>query len=112
MSLAPGDLDKLNSALVSWSREHPQHSNQPLVSPLNMRPNVQIHFPESDGVSYIDCANTMAQIDAKQGIDVLTSVGDLDFDVFMSRARTTSVQGLTIHYLSRYDLKQTEKPRK
>jgi hypothetical protein len=54
----------------------------------------------------------MAQIDAKQGIDVLTSVGDLDFDVFMSRARTTSVQGLTIHYLSRYDLKQTEKPRK
>jgi hypothetical protein len=107
--LAPDNRKRLEQALVSWSRQHPQHTNRPLTPPLNLRPNIQVHFPESDGVRYIDRAKKMAQVDANQGIDVLTSLGDLDFADAMSRAGTISIESLTLNYLGQDDLKRTRK---
>jgi hypothetical protein len=106
VSLAPGDRKSLEAALANWSRLHPQHTNQPLVPPLNLRPNVQIHFPETDGVFYLDRSDRMAQVDAEQGVDVLTSLGDLEFDLAMSRAEMATVEGLTVNYLGSDDLER------
>jgi hypothetical protein len=48
----------------------------------------------------------MAQVDAEQGVDVLTSLGDLEFDLAMSRAEMATVEGLTVNYLGSDDLER------
>lgn len=80
------DNPGLSRALIAWIKDHRQHSSINVAKPLELTPNLQIHFPESDGVCFRNEDNEICSIDAADGIDVLTSVGSFEFDEFYARA--------------------------
>ena len=80
------DIPALEPAIMAWGRQHPQHSNRNLVSPLGLRSGMQIVFPENDGVWFIDRRGQPTEIGTKERIDILTSLGDLNFDECIKRA--------------------------
>ena len=108
--LQPGDIMRLENALVAWANEHPQHAiSQRLVPPLRLRPDVQIKFPEIDGVWFLDLDENSREQGTRDGIDVLTSLYDLDFDECMRRAGQFDARGVTVFSLCRSDLDRTPK---
>jgi hypothetical protein len=103
--LHPEDIVRLEEALVAWAKEHPQHAiNQGLVPPLRLRPGVQIKLPETDGVWFLDRHHNPREVGTKDGIDVLTSLCDLDFDECMRRATRHDAGGIAVFSLCHSDL--------
>ena len=98
-----GRHTKLDTVVDGWVRDHPQHAVT-LGPGRQWRPNVQVHFPDGDGVLFFDQSNNIREINVKDGIDVLTSLHGLDFDECISRAYRNEVDGMTIHSLCPDDL--------
>lgn len=104
------DNAKLERALVAWAKEHPQHARyQNLTPPLPLRLGVQIQFPETDGVYFLDRSGGVGEVGTREGIDLLTSLRDLDFDECMRRALLHDVDGVTVYSLCPADLDRASK---
>jgi hypothetical protein len=104
VSIADGDKPKLQNALIAWAGEHPQHSNRNWTPPLDLRPKLQIAFPENDGVWYMDRAGGLREISTADRIDVLTSLEGMDFDECFKRGAVHEVEGVRIRAMSAADL--------
>ena len=99
------DLARLSDAVVTWIKVHPQHSCVNIAQPLNFRAAVQVKLPDADGVCFFDREGRVQSIDVADGIDLLTSLGDLDFDACLSRAITTNIGSIYVLSLCALDLK-------
>ena len=100
------DCDKLKlaRALVAWINEHPQHSSINIAQSLDLRHNCQIHFPEFDGVCFLDDSHLIQRIDAADGVDLLTSIAGLDFDDCVTRATSIEIEDIRVISLAAADL--------
>lgn len=101
------DKPNLERALVAWAREHPLHTNQAMEPPLPLREGVQIAFPENDGVWFMTRAGRPMEINAREGVDILTSMEGMDFDRAREDAREHVIDGLIVFGLGDKDLKRT-----
>jgi hypothetical protein len=103
VDIRPQGRSALETVLLTWSAEHPSHTEQPLTAPLALRANVQIAFPDAD-CWYMTRAGVAAQILAIDRIDILTSIDHHDFEQFYARAFIYSVDGMDLPVLSRDDV--------
>lgn len=102
----------LEDCLVSWSANHPLHVFPPLTSPLNLRPNVQIKIPDAD-VYYLNKAGNSVRITPDEGIDILTSVDDRNFEEYYNRSVVLKVVGdLDIRFIAPGDVDELSTLRK
>ena len=92
VSISDKDKPALERALIEWAREHPRHTNQNWSAPLPLRPKVQIAFPESDEVWYMDRTGALREISTADRIDVLTSLEGMVFDECFKRAVSHEVE--------------------
>jgi hypothetical protein len=104
VSIADADKPNLERALIEWANKHRQHTNQNWVSPLHLRPKVQIAFPEVDGVWYLDRSGVAREISTADRIDVLTSLEGMLFDECWKHAVTHKVEGATFRAMRAADL--------
>jgi hypothetical protein len=88
--------DRLEEALLAWVKQFPRHVSNPnsFKPPLNIRPNVQVHFPERD-VYYQSVSGEWSLLKATAGIDLLTSRPPLDFESAFSKAYSAEIGGIT-----------------
>ena len=95
----------LEDLLIFWVKQFPMHVSRPMDfrKPLAIREGVQVHFPEMD-VNFRMPDGTWATIEARNGIDVLTSLPPLNFGDCLNRAATAAVQDLVVPLLSKADL--------
>jgi hypothetical protein len=70
--------EQLEKALLAWVEKFPRHVMHPnsFKPPLNVRPIVQVHFPEQD-IFYHDHRGEWHFLKATEGIDLLTSLPPL-----------------------------------
>ena len=101
--IEPKDRPKLNAVVDGWVREHPMHAVM-LGPGRNWRSDLQIQFPDGDGVLFMDRSGNRQEVGTKDRIDVLTSLHDLIFDECMRRARQNDVDGITVLSLCSDDL--------
>jgi hypothetical protein len=99
----------LERALIEWAREHPLHTNQNWTPPLPLRPNVQIAFPEFDGVWYTDRSGEPREISTADRVDVLTSLQGMPFKQCFKQAVVYDVEGVPVRAMSAADLDQAAK---
>jgi hypothetical protein len=92
----------LDHCLVSWKEEHSLHTLMCVSHPLELRPNVQIKFPDADAL-YLKSNGEMAEISAEDG-DILTSIGEADFESYYDRASQKLVHGLKLPFLAVDDI--------
>jgi hypothetical protein len=111
VSIADADKPKLEGALIAWARAHPQHTNQNWASPLQLRPKVQIAFPENDGVWYLDRGGKPKELTTDDRIDVLTSLEGMDFGECRTRAVGHELDGFLVHAMSTDDLDEAAEHR-
>lgn len=93
----------LEQSLSIWKRRYPVHTLSDLSPPIALRPNLQIKFPDADAW-YMGSDGKPAEILTKNEIDVLTSVGEADFDACFARAVAVQVDGLDVSFLAAVDL--------
>jgi hypothetical protein len=93
----------LEQCLLEWKRMYPAHTLADLTPPLLLRPNLQIKFPDAD-CFYKQADGQMAEITPRDGIDILTSIGDADFDTYFERAVTMTMDGPNIRVLAASDV--------
>jgi hypothetical protein len=67
--------------------------------PLDLRPNLQIKFPDADAW-FKRRDGEFAEILVLDCIDILTSIGDADFDFYHKRAVTKVIDGNVPHWKS------------
>ncbi len=109
--LVPEDVPTLERSIIAWGREHPQHSNRNLVLPLGLRSGMQLAFPENDGVWFINRSGQPKEIGIKERVDILTSLGDLNFGDCLKRAVAHRVADMIVMGLSPEDLDAAERLR-
>lgn len=103
------DISNLNRpavdfALCAWATEHPTHSHQLFPStPLPLRPDVQIKFPDGE-VLYLGADGEPKKIGPADCIDVLSSIGAVDFAAHYDRADLPEIAGLRLPFLALGDL--------
>ena len=97
------DRPKLTAVVDGWAREHPMHALH-IGAGRNWRPGVQVKLPDGDGVWFMDRSGSTREVGMKDGIDVLTSLHDLNFDACMRRARQNDIDGIKVFSLSADDL--------
>ena len=103
VAIDPASIPSLERALVRWSREYPLHTRWPMTSPVNFSPKRQQKFPDAE-CWFTTRAGTSMEILPADGVDILTSIGDHDFDAFYHRAFTQCVDGMALPFLSAGDL--------
>lgn len=89
-------LDVLNN----WWTIHPLHSSRTL--PSNLGPKIQIHIPEWD-VHFLDDGGNQVQITADDGIDILTSLHDWNFEAVFERCARRIEHNMTLFVLNKSD---------
>jgi hypothetical protein len=99
----------LDNCLAEWKARHPVHTMLDFSFPLALRPNVQIKFPDADAL-FLGSDAEPAEILAQDGIDILTSIGDADFEIYFARSTTKAAFGIDVTFLSLADL-ETISPR-
>src|SRR6476661_8789549 len=102
VDLASNNASALEQALVDWSATYTSHTAMPLTPPLHLRRNLQIKFPDDDCL-YMKIGGELAEILPADGIDILTSICDLEFDQFYDRSVVVKVQNMDIRFLSAGD---------
>lgn len=103
VAIDPASVPILERALLRWSQNHPLHTQWPLTSPISFSPKRQLKFPDAE-CWFTTRAGDPMEILPADGIDILTSIGDHDFDVFYHRAFTQCVDGMALPFLSAGDL--------
>ena len=86
----------------SWSQE-PQLHTAAINSPISFSPKRQLKFPDAE-CSFMTRAGDPMEILPADGVDILTSMEDHDFDAFYHRAFTQCVDGMALPFLSAGDL--------
>jgi hypothetical protein len=100
---SPKNRPALDQCLVDWKESHPLHTLMEISHPLAIRPNVQLKFPDADAL-YLRSNGESAQILVEDGIDILTSIGEADFDVYYDRATYKILSGMKIPFLAADDI--------
>ena len=105
VAIDPASTTSLERALVRWSEEHPSHTARPITSPINFSPKRQLKFPDAE-CWFMTRAGGPMEILPADCVDVLTSIGDhdFDFDAFYHRAFTQCVDAMALSFLSASDL--------
>jgi hypothetical protein len=103
VDISAGNRPPLERCMADWKAKHPMHTLLDMTPPLEFRRNVQIKFPDADAW-FMGRDNQPTEILAENGIDVLTSVGDADFDAYFAGAVTMQVDGLDVPFLAAADL--------
>jgi hypothetical protein len=103
VDISPKNRPALDHCLVAWKAKYPTHTLADISLPLALRPKVQIKFPDAD-VWYLRSDGEPAEISALDGIDILTSIGEADFELYYQRASTKVVDGLNIVFLAGDDI--------
>jgi hypothetical protein len=89
----------LHQSLVAWKTRYPAHSMADFSRPGDLRPNVQIKFPDTDAM-FLGAEGQLAEIGPAHGVDVLTSVGLSAFKEFYDRADWQEVAGLRLPFVA------------
>lgn len=92
-------------ALNNWWKMHPLHSSQLL--PAYLGPEIQIHIPEWD-VYFFDVEGIQAQINAEDGIDILTALHDWDFEAVFRRSVKHTEHNMDLFVLNKSDSKLSD----
>ena len=103
VAIDPASTPSLETALVRWSREYPLHTQRPMTSPIKFSPKGQQKFPDAE-CWFMTRAGDPMEILPADGIDILTAIGDHDFDAFYDRAFMQCVDGMALPFLSAGDL--------
>jgi hypothetical protein len=103
VDLSPKNRQPLEQALVDWKAKYPIHTLMDILRPLALRPKVQIKFPDADAW-FKRQDGEFAEILVQDGIDILTSIGDADFDFYYERAATKVIDGINIPFLGADDI--------
>ena len=103
VAIDPASTPSLNRALLRWGQDHPFHTQWPMTSPINFSPKRQLKFPDAE-CSFMTRAGDPMEIHPADGVDILTSMEDHDFDAFYHRAFTQCVDGMALPFLSAGDL--------
>ena len=93
----------LDQCLIEWKAKYPVHTLTDLSPPLALRPGVQIKIPDAD-VWFMRQDGKPAELLVADGIDILTSIGDADFNEYYDRAMLRSIDGQDVPFLSADDL--------
>ena len=103
--LDEGNSERLRRALKKWIVKYPTHNTGINVKEgqLVLKPKVQITFPTAD-VWYLNKQDEQIKIGQKDGIDILTSVGEMSFADCYSRSSLSKIGEIIIRYLSVEDL--------
>jgi hypothetical protein len=101
--------DKLENALKCWITDHPQHNDSIAYAsgPLNLRRNMQIHIPMCDAW-FIGDGGESLEIKSSDGIDILTSISDMNFDECFARAGQWDAAICGARYFSVDDLEASQ----
>jgi hypothetical protein len=103
VDISPKNRPALDYCLAEWKARYPAHTLTDFSLPLALRPNVQIKFPDAD-VWYLRSDGEPAEISVREGIDILTSIGEANFEFHYDRATTKVVDGLNIVFLAVDDI--------
>lgn len=103
VDLSPSNIPHLERCLVEWSAAHPMHTATPLSRPLGLRRNLQIKFPDAD-VWYLNSNGEPAEIVPADRIDILTSIGEADFETFYLRCVCMPVHGVEVSFVGPDDI--------
>jgi hypothetical protein len=109
VDISPANRPALSECLVKWKIEHPVHTLMDISQPLDLRPRVQIKFPDADAW-FMRRDGEPAEILVQDGIDVLTSIGEADFKSYYERATTMVIDGLKIPFLAADDIEAISPP--
>jgi hypothetical protein len=91
---------QLVRCLMAWKAEYPVHYFADISA---LRPGFQIKIPDAD-VCFMGRDNRPAELLVADGIDILTSIGDADFNEYYDRAVLKSIDGQDVPFLSSDDL--------
>jgi hypothetical protein len=111
VGVADTDKPALERALVAWSQAHPTHTAKPLQAPLQLRPEVQIAFPDCDGVAYMDRSGVIRELSTGDRIDELTTLSGMDFEDCFARAVQHDVDGIAVRAMCAADLDEAARLR-
>jgi hypothetical protein len=103
VDVSPKNRPSLEAALVDWKTKYPIHTLLDLSHPVALRPKVQIKFPDAD-VWFAKRNGELAEILAQDGIDVLTSIGESDFEFYYDRAAIKALDNIDVPFLAADDL--------
>ena len=110
VDISKANRSALERSLADWNARYPTHSTENFSSPLNLRPGVQIKFPDGD-VMFIGSDNKPKEIGPADGIDILTSIGSSCFKDFYDRAYWLEIAGIKLPFVPHDDL-ETISPKK
>jgi hypothetical protein len=109
VDISPKNRPALDQCLVDWKARYPIHTLMDISQPLALRPKVQIKFPDADAW-FERRDGEFAEILVQDGIDILTSVNDADFDFYFERAATKIIDRLDIPFLAARDIEVISPP--
>ncbi len=96
---------KALSALTVWLSKYGSHSHLSASSlPNALPPQTQIHLPEWD-TYFLDESGALVEIKTDDGIDLLTSLHDWDFDEVFERSIRHIEHGMFLQVLSESDFR-------
>lgn len=111
VDLSDSNRPVLDDALIAWAEEHPSHTRLSWTTPLQLRPRVQIKFPDQYAM-YMSESNEIVEIKLEDGIDVLTSLSGLDFNECMDRSIVHRTSVGEVRHLCASDLDAPDRTRK
>jgi hypothetical protein len=103
VDISPQNRPALDQCLIEWKAKYPMHSLTDFSPPLALRPGVQIKFPDAD-VWFMGRDDQPAELLIADGLDILTSIGDADFNEYYDRAVLKPIDGQDVPFLSAGDL--------
>jgi hypothetical protein len=103
VDISVANRPSIDNALFAWAAKYPTHSASSFSPPLQLRPNVQIKFPDAE-VLFLGADGEPHEIGPEDCIDVLTSIGSADFVEHYARAEWRDVAGLHLPFLALTDL--------
>jgi hypothetical protein len=109
VDISPKNKIALERCVADWKTKHPLHTMMDISQPLALRPKLQIKLPDADAM-FMGRDGEPAEIFVEDGIDVLTSIGEADFEFYYARATTKVIDGLNIPFLATDDIEAISPP--
>jgi len=103
VDISPQNRPVLGQCLLEWKAKYPVHSMVDFSPPLRLRAGVQIQLPDAD-VWFLGRDNQPAELLFADRIDILTSIGDADFNEYYARAVLKPIDGQDVPFISAGDL--------
>jgi hypothetical protein len=103
VDISPQNRPALDQCIASWNAKYPLHNLADFSPPLPLRAGLQITFP-TDDVWFMGPDNEPAELLVADGIDILTSIGDADFNEHYARAVMRPIDGQNVPFICADDL--------